>query len=136
MNPLNYCIATCTCTAFFITQIQMLYVTVTSVTLCDQYRVSTSLYRHYDITHICAALHTHNWRCWYYRQIKSHYMEVISSSCERLMSVSQCLYLVLCTLKTNGSCDERDIILTAHAARLASFFRLFVMLWDHKCLTY
>ena len=36
----NYCITMlckCTCAAFVIKKIQMLYITVTSVTLCDQY---------------------------------------------------------------------------------------------------
>ena len=51
----------CTCAAFVITKIQMLH-NIDIVTLCNQYRVSTSLYRCEDISHICAALHIHNWR--------------------------------------------------------------------------
>ena len=62
----------CTYSAFFITQIQMLYITVTSVTQCDQYRVSTSLNTDRQ-TYLCCALHTYNWRYWYYRDVKSHY---------------------------------------------------------------
>ena len=51
---------------------------------------------------------------------------IVSSFIERrqlchMMSVSQCLYLVLRTFTTHRSCDEKDIILTAHAARLSSF---------------
>ena len=130
-------ISLCTCTALFITQIQILYVTVTSITRCDQYRVSTSLYRCKDNTHVCAVLHTHNWRRWYYRQIKSHYG--VDTIVLRKSDVSISMYLTCtCTMyfhdpsklwweryNSNSACCQVSII-----------FKLFVMLWDHKCLTY
>ena len=82
---------------------------------CDQYRVSTSLNTDRQ-TYLCCALHTYNWRYWYYREVKSHYGIDVIFPWKVDVSVTMSLYLVL---HTEGSCDEytRNIILTAHPAR-------------------
>ena len=125
INPLNYCITQCTYTPFFITQIQMLY-NCAIVTLCDQYRVSTTLYKCKDITHICAAIHVHNWSYWYCREINFHdgvNVIVLGKGDGSITMHPTCAMYWEDQWKLLWLWDK---ILTAHPARLASFFRLFV----------